>query len=229
MNHQIKIVLTSFFYLVVFNSFSQTHNTSNSIGSWGVGYPPHEEGYIEGTRYLHDDFRNGNVYYAGKTQPIQLPLRLNLHNDEFEYMEKDSVFAFEEPNRIDKVILEDEVYIYIDKSIDMDIYGFVKISDTEFPCILTKMRIAFLKKVISRSPTVESAPDRFVRIDDRNYLMKSETEFLSASSVKILISLLDHSQELTEFAKEEKIYGRSQSGNEMAKILDYYHTLGNDL
>ena len=60
--------------------------------------------------------------------------------------------------------------------------------------------------------------------------MKSETEILNVSSVKKLIKLLDdHSQELTEFAKEEKIYGRSQSDTEMAKILDYFHALGNDL
>lgn len=231
MTNQIKIVLTSFFYLIVFNSFSQTitHGSGGSEleGSW-VKYPA-EKDYIEGTRYLHDDFRKGYVFYDGNSKSLQLPLRLNLHNDEFEYMENDSVFAFGEPNLIDKVIMEDEVFIYIDKSIDTNISGFVRISNTELPCILTKMKVDFFKKAASLSPSVKSTPDRFVRIDDRNYLMITETEFLSVVSVRKLISLLDHAQELTEFAKEEKIYGRSQSGAEMAKILDYYHTLGNDL
>jgi hypothetical protein len=199
------------------------------LGGGGIKNPAEKE-YIEGTRYLHNDFRNGYVFYDGNSKSPQLPLRLNLHNDEFQYMKNDSVFAFAEPNRIDKVIIYDEVFIYIDTSRSADISGFVKIRNAELPCILTKMRIDFFKKVISRSPSVESSPDRFVRSDDSNYLMKTETEILKVSSVKNLINLLnDHSQELTEFANKEKISGRSHSGGEMAKILDYYHALGKDL
>ena len=163
-------------------------------GGW-IKYPA-EKDYIEGTRYLHDDFRNGNVFYDGNSKSLQLPLRLNLHNDEFEYMENDSVFAFAEPSRIDKVIIGNEVFIYIDTSLDTNTSGFVKIRNTELPCILTKMKVDFFKKVTSRSPSVESAPDRFVRIDDSNYLMKTETEILEVSSVKKLIKLLPISHAL---------------------------------
>ena len=123
--------------------------------------------------------------------------------------------------------MEDEVFIHIAKSIDTNISGFVKIWNTELPCIFTKMKTNFYSEV-SGIPFTESTPNRFVRDDDSNYLMKTETEFIKVSSVKKLIKLLDdHSQELTEFAKEEKISGRS--GAEMAKILDYYHTLEHDL
>ena len=113
------------------------------------------------------------------------------------------------------------------KSIDTNISGFVKIRNTELPCILTKMKIDFYSEVRGKA-FVESKPDRFVRDDDTNYLMKTETEILKVSSVKKLINLLDdHSQELKEFAKKEKISGRN--GEDMARILDYYHTLEHDL
>jgi hypothetical protein len=231
MTSQIKIVLTSFFYLVVLNSFSQTITNRNELG-WGHGDLPSDKGYIEGTRYLHDDFRNGDVFYDGNSKSLQLPLRLNLHNDEFEYMENDSVFAFAEPSCIDKVIMEDDVFIYIDKSEggSGSVFGFVELRNTKLPCILTKMKIDFYKKVISNSPTVKSESDRFVRDDDSNYLMKTETDIINVTSVKELINLLDdHSQELTDFAKEAKISNHSRNGEDMARILDYYHTLGHDL
>ena len=93
--------LTKYASHIVFNSFSQTITHFNELAGGWIKYPA-EKDYIEGTRYLHDDFRNGNVFYDGNSKSLQLPLRLNLHNDEFEFMKNDSVYAFAEPNRIDK-------------------------------------------------------------------------------------------------------------------------------
>ena len=100
MTNKIKIVLTLFFYLSVLNSFSQTINNRDDLG-WGSISIPTDEEYVQGTRYYHNDFRIGYVFYDGNSKSLQLPLRLNLHNDEFEYMENDSVFAFAEQRRID--------------------------------------------------------------------------------------------------------------------------------
>ena len=86
-----KFLLTLLFYLVFLNSFAQTINEHYL----GIGWPREviEINYsIEGTPYLHDNFINGDVYYDGKSKIPQVPLRLNLHNDEFEYMDNDSVF-----------------------------------------------------------------------------------------------------------------------------------------
>ena len=190
------------------------------FGGW-IGMP--EEEYIEGTRYLHDDFINGDVYYDRKSKISQVPLRLNLHNDEFEYMNNDSVFAFAEPYHIDKIVIEDEVFIYLNRSFDPDISGFVKRWNPELPAVLTKMKIDFYKKV-SGQAFLDLKPDRFERDIDKHYIMKSENEIIEITSVKNLIKLLgDHSSELTDFAKEEKISG--SNGIELAKLLNYYHEL----
>jgi hypothetical protein len=62
-----------------------------------------------------------HVFYDGNSKSLQLPLRLDLLNDEFQYMKNDSVFAFAEPNSIDKVVMGGEAFIYIDTSISADI------------------------------------------------------------------------------------------------------------
>ena len=221
----VKYLLTLSFCLVLLNSSAQMINHRNELfGGW-IGMP--EEEYIEGTRYLYDDFKNGDVYYDGKSKISQVPLRLNLHNDEFEYKEKDSDFAFAEPYHIDKIVIEDEVFIYLNRSFDPDISGFVKRWNAELPSILTKMKIDFYKRV-SGQAFVESKPDRFERDTDKHYIMQSENEIIKINSVKKLIKLLgDHSSELSKFAKEEKI--SADNGEELAKLLDYYHELEQSL
>lgn len=216
-----KYLLTQSCCLIFLNSFAQGITERDDI-SWSR--PPEKRGnYIEGTRYLQDDFINGDVYYDGKLKFSHVPLRLNLHNDEFEYMENDSIFSFAEPYHIDKIVIENEVFIYLNRIFDADIAGFVKRWNSEFPFLLTKMKIVFFTSVTGLA-FVESKPDRFERTADKHYLMQSENEIIKISSVKKLIKLLcDHSSELSKFAKEEKVSGGN--GAELDKLLDYYHKL----
>ena len=71
---------------------------------------------ISGSPYLYEDFKAGNVYYDGKYKVEQIPLRLNLYNDEFEYKEKKAIMSFANPKRIDRIVIGDEVFIYLEKS-----------------------------------------------------------------------------------------------------------------
>ena len=223
MTTYIKIVLLPFFCLTCLNSSAQTIDCKNPIG-W-MRLP--EKEYVEGTRYLHDDFVTGKVYFDGNSKTLQLPLRLNLHNDEFQYMENDKVLAFAKPSRIDKIVLEDEIFIYLEPSEERNVSGFVKSWSPELPGILTKMTIDFFEKV-NAQPFEGSKPDRFVRSADQHYLMKSETEIIRITLVKDLIEILgDHASALSKFAKEEKI--SRANGAELAKLLDYYRALENYL
>lgn len=178
---------------------------------------------IEGSPYLADDFTNGDVFYNGKFQIPNVALRLNLFNDEFEYKNKNSVLVFAEPDHIDKIVMDNEVFIYLKRTPQQEVYGFVKKWNTGFPAVLTKMKIEFKKKEEVQA-FAESKPDRFERAADRHFIMKSEEEIARITSIKRLIKYLGaHASELSSFAKREKI--SSGDAEELAKLLDYFHSL----
>ena len=83
--------LVILFILITIQANSQAHNIQfpeNEIH--GTGIPmEHEKNYIEGTRNLNDDFKPGTIYYKKDGKIFQVPLRLNLYNDVFEYIKKE--------------------------------------------------------------------------------------------------------------------------------------------
>lgn len=182
---------------------------------------------IQGSPYLNDEFQLGEVYYDGKYKISQLPLRYNLYNDEIEYKEKNAIMAFADPNNIDKVVIEDQVFIYIKHGKKSEVSGFVQMWHDKLPTVLTKMKIDFLNQEEAK-PYVEPKPDRFERGYSKHYLMKCLHEIERIVSIKKLIkSLGAHQAELSAFAKKEKI--SSSDPEELAMLLNYYHELEQDL
>ena len=178
---------------------------------------------IAGTPYLEEEFKNGDVYYDKEFKVEQVPLRLNLYNDEFEYKVKNTVMAFADPGHIDKIVIDTDVYIYLDQDTGPELHGFVKKWNEQLPSIVTKMKTEFLNKEEPK-PFEDTKPDRFDRKLDKNYVMVGNSEFEKISSVKKLIKYLgDHNSELTSFAKKEKI--SSGDPEELAKLLEYFHSL----
>lgn len=182
---------------------------------------------IQGSPYLNEAFQLGEVYYDGKYKISRLPLRYNLHNDEIEYKEKNAIMAFADPNSIDKVVIGDQVFVYIKKDKKSPVSGFVQMWNDRLPTVLTKMKVDFLEKEEAK-PYVDPKPARFERGYDKHYLMKNQNEIEKIVSVKKLIkSLGKHQSELSAFAKKEKV--SSSDPEELAILLNFYHELEQDL
>ncbi len=178
---------------------------------------------IQGSPYLNDEFKPGEVFYEGKFKISNVPLRYNMYNDEMEFMDKNVVLAIAFPEKIDKVIIGKETFIYIGKSDEKGLKGYVIKWDDTFPCILTKMKVEYFDKEPPQ-PIVESKPARYERAYDQQYLMKSSNEIESIKSIKKLIqSIGDHENELTNFSKKEKI--SANDPQELIKLIDYYKGL----
>jgi len=229
MRQRLTFLLALFIFLSSSSSFAQTISEPNGL-EWsggGLPWPPIDENYIEGTRYLYNEFIKGDIFFNDGEKISQLPLRLNLHNDEFEYMEHDSVFAIEKPSHIDKIVIGNEVFFYLDSTTDVSISGYVKKWNEGFPAIITKMETYFYRSE-KVGPYTETLPDRFERAQDKHYLIISNKDVENISSMKKLIKILgDHEVELSDFAKKEKI----SAGNpeELNKLLDYYKILKREL
>ena len=178
---------------------------------------------VDGTPYLYDDFKTGDVYYDGKYKIEQIPLQFNLVNDQFEYKYKNVLMAFSDSDHIDKIVIDDEVFIYLKGKQENEVSGFVKIWNKDLPAVLTKMKSEF-KEQEDVKPFEESKPPRFERAADRHYIMMSDTEVTRIGSVKKLIKFLGtHQNELSTFAKKEKV--SSGDPEELAQLLDYFHSL----
>ena len=178
---------------------------------------------VAGSPYLYEEFKTGVVYYDGKYKTEQLLLRLNIYNDQLEYKGKEGVLAFGNPHRIDKVVIEDEVFIFISKRADNKIFGYVRKLNTELPSILTKTNVEFFKREDPKPFDFQDAkPDRLERLDDRYYLMKNYDDIKRFTSVKKLVKYLGkYSAELTQYSKEAGI--SINDPESLVKLINYYH------
>jgi hypothetical protein len=142
---------------------------------------------VRGTPYLHDEFIIGIVYYNGFTEVSQLPLRFNILTAEFEVVKNDSIYIFAEPERIDRILLKGEVFIYIAESAAHDLKGFVKMWDFELPTIVTRMN-----RYIEELPNIPNPhklydyknPVYVLSMRDEHYVMKSDKEVIQLKGIK---------------------------------------------
>lgn len=178
---------------------------------------------IEGSPYLTEDFVEGEIYFDGKYRLPNVPMRVNLYNGEVEFKNKNAILAIANPERIDKLVIGDDTFIFLDGKATGEISGLVKKWNDDQPAVITKMEIEYKPKEEPK-PFEEPKPDRFERSRDEHYLFTENSKVVRIKSVKKLIKELgDHEKELTEFSKKERI----SSGNveELVKLINYYQYL----
>ena len=161
------------------------------------------------------------MYADGELIFRQLPLRLNLHNDEIEFLKNDSVFDVSKSRGIDRIVINDEVFMLLDDNLDSGVSGFVQRWNNEFPMLLTSMKKIYYSAMKGYAD-FELNPNRFELVDT-HYILTSKDEIIEVTSVKKLIEFLGHSPELTSFAKERKI--SADDPVELIELLDYYRDL----
>lgn len=223
MKIHVRYLLALTFSLVFFQSIAQTITDRNEIG-WTPRLPEKVDiNIIEGTPYLHDEFVIGEVYFDKKYKTTPILVRLNLHNDELEYIENDVEVGFTKLESIDKLVMGDEVFVFVyNGKFNSRPSGFLKMWSAKTPSLLTKMKIYCFAD--PRIPFTFPKPTRFERVKDEHYIMKSADKIIKITSVKKLINILgDHSAELTKVAEEENI--SVENGGDLSRLLDYYHQL----
>lgn len=178
---------------------------------------------IAGSPYLNDEFQEGVVYLDGKYKVEHVPMRLNLHTGEMEFMNRKAVMVIANPEKVDKIIIGQEVFLYLDNVQKGQVSGFVKQWNVGLPAILSKMKVDFLTKEPAK-PYVDAKPDRYERATDEIFLLLGDGKIEQVSSVKKLIqTLAAHESELQDYAKKHKT--SSTDAAELAAFIDYFRTL----
>ena len=142
---------------------------------------------VKGSPYLQDEFEMGTVYYNGFNEVSYLPLRFNILTSEFEVVKNDSIYIFAEPEQIDRILLEDEVFTYIAESAEHDLQGFVKMQGFELPTIITRMKKYIEEVTYVKHPHLSfdyTNPVSVLPMRDEHYVMKSETQVIRIRGMK---------------------------------------------
>jgi len=181
---------------------------------------PDDRNYFEGSPYVFDDFIAGNMYAEGRLLYSQVPIRINLYNQDIEFLRNDSLFVLGPSLPVDQIILNGQIFLILDGKYNHVVEGIVKTWSREFPTVLTKMSINCL--AASYKPYAEAKPQRFERVD-RQFAWISEDKLIEVNTTKQLIKALGHQAQLTAFVKKNKI--SAQNPEQLTELLNHYRLL----
>ncbi|MEM9671507.1 MAG: hypothetical protein AAF992_02880 [Bacteroidota bacterium] len=131
---------------------------------------------VRGSPYLYDEFIVGTIYFNGFTEVSHLPLRFNILKNEFEALKDSLIYTFAEPELIDRILLEGNVFTYINESEGHELSGFVKMWNFQFPTVVTKMRNYIVEQTYHGHLFDYTNPVFILPMRDEHYLMQSEIE-----------------------------------------------------
>jgi len=180
----------------------------------------------EGSPYNKDIFVKGDIYYDINWRYPDIPLRYNIFNDEMEFKieGQETIYAIKPDKKIQKILIQEDTFVigeYQEKG--KIIPGFYKVLTTGKIDLLAKLQVDFKEKQPPKA-MVDPEPAKFTRRADQYYVKINGDITQKISNIKKLIELIgDHKNELSEYAKKEKISAANES--ELIQFISFYNSL----
>jgi hypothetical protein len=175
---------------------------------------------IQGSPYLNENFVSGELYFID-TSAFRLPLRYNIYNDEMEYQLNDNNFVVDNPQMLNKIVINKSVFVYL-PFIEKGGYFELLVSGKSF---LVQKRIVTFKPAEGPKP-IEGAdiPAKFIKEKDKFYIVLNNTETIRIDKLKTLVGALNDKKAIIEsFLKSERI--KNTKKENLIKIMEYYNSL----
>ena len=181
---------------------------------------------IEGTPYLSENYVAARIHFD-KGNPSNVPVRYNAYQDLIEYKENGRSLVFDPSIHIKKVELGEQTFV-VDKFEDKgkNKYGFLTLLDSGKVMLLSKKNIIFsdARKSVALYGNDVTYPAKFTKAPDTYFYKVGNGEVKKVESIKEMIaSFPDKQEELTKFAKKEKISPRKVA--ELIQLVRYYNSL----
>ncbi len=178
---------------------------------------------IEGSPYLFDDFRKGEVLLKdGKL--FNGEFRYDKYADQVEFKVKQGNFWIAYPSSIDYVKIDTTRLVFIQKDIEKPNEGsyYVVLVADKIQLLLKKGSI--LQSAEDPKPYVDAKPAKFLDRKDLYYLLDKSNTPIRITSKKILINKLsDKSSEISKFIKSNKISYKKEE--DLIYLINYYISL----
>ncbi|MBL0740506.1 hypothetical protein [Chryseolinea lacunae] len=177
---------------------------------------------VKGTPYLDDKYVDGVVFYASKS--LTVPIRYNAFQDLIEYQQNGKPLVLDPTTTIKKVQLGTAVFVpqAYDKKL-----GYFAMLDSGKVTLYSKKKIILLPGRKGGALDGSDQPPEYKPNPDVFYYKIGDGPLQEVSSIKSMIaSLPDKQDELTQFAKKEKISPRKEK--EMLQFVQYYNSLSKE-
>jgi hypothetical protein len=215
MNRNIKITLGAVCLLFITAANAQVVQPTN---------PGNTEVIVKGTPYLSETYVDGTILYA--TNARTAPLRYNAYKDLFEFKVDGQARVLDPSTTIKKVNVGESTFVvekYVgDKGISK--YGYFTLLDSGKVSLYSKKSVKFTPGMKGRALDGGDQPAEYRRLPDEFYFKTNAGELVEIKNIKSMIaSFPDKQEELTQFAKKEKISPRDEE--ELVKLIRYYNSL----
>ena len=183
------------------------------------------EADIEGSPYFNDDFINGNVYTTSKTMFTEIPLRLNIYNDEMEFKSPNgNIAAIATPEIIEKITIGNDIWVYTPYSAGKRVSrNFLRLIAKGKVKLYVRPNVSF-KDAVPPSGYKNAEPAQFKAQADTYYIRYGEEAAQLIENKKDLEKVFpDHKKEIAAFIKNNKINHRKEG--KLKELVDYYNSL----
>lgn len=180
----------------------------------------------EGSPYMYDEFKEGLIYYDDKYSYNDVPLRYNIYTDEieFDYKEKNLIYAFFPRPKINRVIIKEDTFVvamYEDGNTVKP--GFFIARSSGNINLLVKPEVEFTEAQ-PETPFLMAQPAKYHRTSDKYYLQKSGENAVLVKKTKDILKILeDHHKAISAYIKQEHISAKNEE--DLQQLVKYYNSL----
>jgi hypothetical protein len=178
---------------------------------------------IKGTPYVEADFTPGVIYYANKK--LEVPIRYNAFQDLIEYQQSGRALVLDPSETIKKVCFG--TLKFVPQKFELKgkpKLGYLAMLDSGKVILYSRKQVTFLPMRKGGALDGSDQPAEFKWSADTFYYKIGEGELQEVESIKSMIAgFPDKQDELTQFAKKEKISPRKEK--EIIQFVQYYNSL----
>jgi len=178
---------------------------------------------IAGTPYLDEVYAKGVICYANKSQVM--PVRYNAFRDLIEYQQGSTTLVLDPNATIKKVTVGNFTFMPLPyESNGKSKYGYFAVLDSGKVSLFVKKKVVFTAFKRGGQLDGSDQPAEYRKSADTFYYRIGDGKLQEMGNIKSMIaSLPDKQEELTRFAKKEKISPRKEK--ELIQLIKFYNSL----
>lgn len=209
MNRKCKLITAMLCLFTIMAAYAQVATTADAK--------------IKGTPYLQDAYEEGVIHYANNK--MKVPARYNAFQDLIEYQQGGRAMVLDPTPTIKKVQLHNAIFVVEKYSVKgKSKLGYFALLDSGKVMLYSKKRINYLEPKKGKAMDGGDLPAEYRKMADIFYYKIGNTGLQEVTNIKSMIaSFPDKQDELTRFAKEEKISHRDEE--EVLRLVKYYNSL----
>lgn len=146
---------------------------------------------IEGSPYLHVNFRNGTVVKRNDTKYSDIPLRFNMYDRSIEFIQDGKILKIADPQNVEEVLIGNDRFIYAPFSVarKKSFSFFLVVCEGKYRLLrMYKMKIEGLEE--KSAPYLETKMPGFTSLPSEYFMQYRNGTALQISTKKQLIKIL---------------------------------------